>query len=158
MDCWIRQAFDSALIPAGGGVFSSAASGTDFIFPSGAFTDTVLLAQTPLDRRDQPATRQLVSIDRTFDLTAIYSSTGQVAQLAPGQLFTVTVTYANSGPAIPETLALWWWDESKAAWSQQGLTSIVDVGEHQVTAQVSHLSLFSVLGETHRLYLPLGQR
>jgi len=71
---------------------------------------------------------------------------------------TASTDYSASGAAIDKTLALWWRDESTAAWSQQGITSTVDVNAKQVTAQVSHLSIFSVLGETQRVYLPLTLR
>ncbi len=53
-----------------------------------------------------------------------------------------------------------WWDEGTGQWSQQGITSSVNIAGNVVTAQVSHLSLFAVLGETRRVFLPvvLGSR
>jgi hypothetical protein len=77
------------------------------------------------------------------------------AQLTPGGTYTVTITYtdAEKGAAVEDTLGLYGWDGS--AWSQQGITSSVNITDNQVTARVDHLSLFGLLGETNRVYLPL---
>jgi len=73
----------------------------------------------------------------------------------PGNTYTITVQYTDTetGPAIENTLGLHWWDGS--IWSQQGITSSVNITDNLVTAQVDHLSLFAVLGETRRVFLPL---
>jgi hypothetical protein len=77
---------------------------------------------------------------------------------APGHPYTLTLAYAQEerGPAVEDTLALYWWDGS--IWSQQGLTSSVDVAGNLITAQADHFSVFAILGETHRLFLPLSLR
>ncbi|MBE3038701.1 MAG: hypothetical protein IMZ62_07805, partial [Chloroflexi bacterium] len=67
---------------------------------------------------------------------------------------TITVQYtdAEEGPAIENTLALYWWDGSQ--WVKDP-SSAVDTAANTVTAQPSHFSRWAVLGETWRLYLPL---
>lgn len=150
------QSLVSAYIdPVNGGEMHAPADGVSYIFPSGAFTETVILVHSPCSLNTLPATGELASNGLAFDVTAIYSSTGQLAQLAPGTHFTLTIEPLTKGPLIPGTLALWWWDESGAAWSQAGIISAVDTAQQRMTAQVDHLSLFAVLGETRRVYLPL---
>lgn len=146
----------TAIIGPDGGSLVSAPDQTSYTFPAGAFTAPVTISHTLYWPWLLPSTTPLVSAGPAFDLTAVYSATGQPAQLAPGQVFTVAIDYPAAGTAIPETLGLWGWDG--AAWSQAGITSTVDTVQQRVTAQVSHLSLFAVLGETHRVYLPLVLR
>jgi hypothetical protein len=99
----------------------------------------------------------LAGIGHTFEVTAIYSDTGQPAQLAPGQTYTITVHYtdAEKGPVIEGTLALYYWDGNK--WVKEP-SSVVDPANNRVTARPNHLSLWAVLGETRRVYLPLVVR
>jgi len=150
--CLLRDKTVGSISPDGANL-SSTSGDTSLVFPSGAFTETVLLTYRHLSS-DQN-TGALVGIGHTFDVTAVYSDTGQPAQLAPSQTYTVTVEYtdAEKGPAIEDTLGLYWWDGG--AWSQQGITDTVSVTDNLVVAQVDHLSLFAVLGETKRGFLPM---
>lgn len=138
--------------PEAGGTVTSDAGDTTIQIPAGAITGTVVITQSPA--YGMPPGGNLTGIGHVFDVSAVYSSTGQSAQLAPGQTCTITVQYTDSekGPAIENTLGLYWWDGND--WSQQGITSSVNVADNLVTAQVDHLSLFAVLGETRRVYLP----
>ncbi len=83
----------------------------------------------------------------------VYSATGQPAGLAPGQTFTLTVGYTDEerGPAVEDTLALYWWENGQ--WQREA-TSQVDPAQNTVTARPGHLSLWGVLGQTRRVYLP----
>jgi alpha-tubulin suppressor-like RCC1 family protein len=148
----------TAAIGMDGGALMSSLDGTAYIFPAGAFTAPVTVTHTAHRPWQLPATGPLVAVGPAFDVTAVYTSTGQPAPIAPGQAFTVTVPYADAGVAVPETLGLWWWDVGANAWSQAGIVSAVDIAQKQVTAQVTHLSLFAVLGATQRVYLPLVLR
>ena len=147
-------------IPVAGGSLSSLADDTTYTFPAGAFTDTVVITHTARFPGNAPSPGHLIGIDHIFDVTAVYSSTRQPAELVPGRVYTVTVHYtdAQRGTAITDTLGLYWWDGN--AWSQQGITSSVNITDNLVTAQVDHPSLFAVLGETEtrRVYLPLVLR
>jgi len=140
--------------PTGGGLVSPL-DNTTYIFPVDAFTATVLLVHSPHPPNTLPATGPLASNRHAFDVTAVYSDTGQPAQLAPGTHFTITIAPLDKGSLISGTLALWWWDEDISVWSQAGITGTVDSAQQRLTAQLSHLSLFAVLGETRRIYLPL---
>ena len=151
-------AAQTAAIGTDGGVLTVTLDGTAYTFPAGAFTAPVTVTHTAHRLWQLPATGPLVAVGPAFDVTAVYTSTGQPAQIAPGQAFTVTVPYADSWVAASETLGLWWWDVGAGAWSQAGIVGAVDVAQKQVTAQVTHLSLFAVLGETQRAYLPLVLR
>ncbi len=142
-------------VPPTGGTLSSTSGDTQFVFPAGAVTQTITLVYRHL-WTDQD-TGPLVGIGHTFEVTAVYSDTGQPAQLAPGQTYTVTVRYADAekGPAIENTLALYYWDGSR--WVKEP-SSAVDTAANTITAHPNHLSLWAVLGETRRVYLPLVLR
>jgi len=142
----------TGLIPTTGGSLSSSSGDTSFVFPNGAFTQTVRLTYRSLSDRNTGA---LMGIGHTFGLTAIYSDTGQPAQLATGVTYTVTVTYTTSGLAIENTLAFYNWDGDQ--WVEE-TSSEVDTSNNTVTATPNHLSLWAVLGETKRVYLPLTLR
>ncbi len=138
-------------IPPSGERLTSTAQDT-VLFSSGAFMATVDLTYRRL-WADQD-TGALTGIGRIFDLSAVYPDTGQVAQLMPGQNFTVTLHYADRelGSVRESTLALYAWDGS--AWVREP-TSTLDVEVNTILATPNHLGLFAVLGETHRLYLPV---
>ena len=57
--------------------------------------------------------------------------------------------------AIENTLAMYGWDPSSAAWTQDNVSSILHAASNQIEANIEHLSLFAVLGETMRTWLPL---
>ncbi len=69
----------------------------------------------------------------------------------------VTVQYINAekGPAIEDTLALYYWDGRQ--WVKE-LSSVVDAAANTVRATPDHFSLWAVLGETRRVHLPLVLR
>lgn len=138
------------LIPDSGGSLAGS-DGTVIAFPSGAVSATVLITHTPVAIA-QPA--YLFSIGRAYSLTAVYSDTGAPATLVPGQTYTVVVPYTDQkkGAAIEDTLALYHWDGSQ--WVKEASSS-VDTVTNQVIARPGHFSLWAVLGETRRVYLPL---
>jgi hypothetical protein len=104
-----------------------------------------------------PPTGNLTGIGKVFDVTAVYSATGQPAQLVAGQVATITVIYqdADVGAALEGTLALHHWNG--AEWAPLPGSS-VDTDANTVTASTTHFSQFAVLGETHRLFAPLAVR
>jgi hypothetical protein len=135
-----------------GGSLTSPADRTTYTFAAGTFTDTVIITHIPLPFSNVPSAGNLADIGRAFDVTAVYSSTGQPAQ--PTQPYTVTVQYteAEKGLAIEDTLALYSWDSSQ--WVKEP-SSEVDTVNNTVTATPSHFSLWAVLGETRRMCLPI---
>lgn len=144
----------STSIPTSGGSFASEADHTTYTFPAGTFTDTVIITHTARFIGEVPSLGNMVGISHFFESSAVYSSTGQPAQPASGQTYTITVRYtdAERGPVIENTLALYWWDGSQ--WVKEP-SSEVDTVANTVTAAPNHLSLWAVLGETRRVYLPL---
>lgn len=145
----------STAIGTGGGYLTSEDEDTTIQLPSGAITGTVVITHTPAT--GHPPGGSLNSVGNVFDLTAVYSDSGQAAQLVPESTYTVTTRYSEIqlGPVIEDTLGLYWWDENASEWSQQGITSTVEVTDALVTSQVDHFSRFAVLGETRRIYLPV---
>lgn len=67
---------------------------------------------------------------------------------------TVSVGYSATilGSAIPGTLALYTWQDG--TWITDSIT-LTNRTESGLTCQIQHFSLFGVLGETYRVYLPL---
>lgn len=140
------------MITPGGGALLSSGGDTHLTFPGGAFTGTVTLTYRQLWQDQDVGER--VGLGHTFELSAISSTTGQPAQLAPGQTFDLSVQYtdAEKGSAIEETIALYYWDGKQ--WVKEP-SSVVDPAGHTVTARPDHwATLWAVLGETRRMFLP----
>ncbi|MBN1887978.1 MAG: hypothetical protein JW850_08300, partial [Thermoflexales bacterium] len=108
---------------------------------------------TPMDWAE--GTGVMVGVGRAYELKAVYSDTGNLAQVAPGASYSVVITYTAGGAAIEDTLALYYWDG--AEWITE-TTSQLDTTANTVSAAPSHLSKWAILGQTHRTYLPLVQR
>ena len=129
-----------------------------------AITGTILITHTPAFGIVPPGTL-LKSSGNIFELTAVYSSTASgtgstawlPAQVAPGHTYTITARYTETeiAPLLESALGLYGWDPDTSTWSQQGITSSVNVTDNQVTAQVDHFSRFGVLGTFHSIHLPL---
>jgi hypothetical protein len=144
----------SVNITASGGSLAVSTDGTHYLFPAGTFTSTTVVTHTARFAGNAPSAGNLAGIGHVFDLTAAYLSDGQPAQPAPGQVYTITVPYSDTGkgPAIENTLALYWWNGSQ--WIKE-MSSVVDTIANTITAAPNHFSLWAVLGETRRVYLPL---
>jgi hypothetical protein len=160
MVIWVSPPVTSTITTSGGS-FSSSADNTSYAFPSNVFSDTVIITHTSRFPGGVPSADELIGVNHAFEVAAVYSSTasgtgGLPVQITPGYLYTITIQYsdAEKGLAVEETLGLYWWDGD--AWSQQGITSSVNITDNSVTAQVDHLSLFAVLGETRKIFLPLA--
>ena len=129
---------------------------TVYTFPSGAFTSTAIVTHTLRFPGNAPSFGNLVGIGHVFEVTAT-DNTGRPAQLAPGQTYTLTVSYADAekGPAIEDTLAFYYWNGSQ--WVLES-SSAVNTSTNTMTARPNHFSLWAVLGETRRVFLPLVLR
>ena len=151
---WRITQVSDVIDPKGGDLISYDGS-TTVQLPAGVITETVVITQSPA--YGMPPGGNLADIGHTFDVTAVYSGTGQPAQVVPGHTFAINVQYADAerGPIIENTLGLYWWDEGASQWSQQGITSSANTSDNLVTAQADHFSLFAVLGEGPRVYLPV---
>ena len=95
-----------------------------------------------------------VGIDRFFDLTAAQNG-------VPVQQFSVPVSIAvrysdeNRGVAIEDSLRLCW--QAGDDWVTDGITTALR-SHGTLTSLVDHFTLFAVLGETNRAYLPVVSR
>ncbi len=146
------QSVTGVIYPSGGSL-SSAGGEATFVFPNGAFTEPVFVTCTPLAQVE--GTGAMAEVGRNFELTAVYSDTGQVAQLAPGARYTVTLTYVDSGPAIEDTLGLYSWDGTQ--WVEEP-SSQLDTANDTIVATPDHMSTWTILGETNHVYLPVVVR
>ena len=143
----------SAVIPAGGGTLTSTVDSTAYDFPAGTFSNSVEITHTT--SYSPVFALGLGSAGHNFNVTAVYSDTGQPAQpLGP---YTITISYiqAELGGTDEASLAIYYWDGSQ--WVKEP-TSAVDTAANTVTATPDHFSQWAVLGETNRLYLPLARR
>jgi hypothetical protein len=151
----LRQLQDviSSTVQTSGGSLVSATGDTQLTFPNGAFSDDVVVTYNHLffDQDEYPR----AGIGHTIDVTAVYSDTGETAHLETGKSFEVRINYDRTGSAIESTLALYGWDSTALQWTSSGISSAVNTGTNTVTAQVNHLSLFAVLGDTNWIHLPL---
>jgi hypothetical protein len=154
----------TARIPISGGRLTSTLDSTTYIFSPDTFTDTVVVTHTVRFQSEFTSTGDLVGINRFYDLTAAYSETGQPAY--PLRPYTVTIGYADAdrGVAIEDSLALYSRDGDrwvKDPYSTVTTGTIVLSGTNVVfsdlnivVANPDHFSLWAVLGETRRVFLP----
>jgi peptide/nickel transport system substrate-binding protein len=149
---WDRPGYEiSAVIDPSGGELVSWDETTLWTFPAGAFSETVVVTDTSF--AEILMTGDLLGIGYAHFLTAVYSDTGLPAGLAAGAHYTITTGYSDPevGFASEETLAFYHWNAGR--WELEP-SSQVDTVADTVTATPDHLSLWAVLGETHRLFLP----
>jgi hypothetical protein len=142
----------TAIITPGGGTLSSASGNVNLDFPAGSVTTDTLVTHTPAPSSPSGG---LVGVS-FFQLTAERCSDGvPMTSFDPPYTLSAGYTDAQKGPAIESTLGLYWWDGGQ--WQLEP-TSSVHEAQNRVTASVNHMTLFSVLGETNRVYLPLVLR
>ena len=147
----------SVELSATGGALTSPDDGTLVEIPAKAFTETVVLYHTPVMPWTLPIDSVHRSIGHGFDLTAVYSSTGTAAHIATGTHYTITVPYQESelGFVDEQLLALYSWDGGE--W-QKETGSQVDPLANTVSAHPDHFSLWALLGDVRRVYVPLVMR
>ena len=70
--------------------------------------------------------------------------------------FTLTMRYSDTvrGPVIPGTTALYRWQDDQ--WVTEGITVTTNLTDG-LTAQITHLTLYALLGETTHFYLPIAR-
>lgn len=143
----------SATIPTGGGTLISPTDATTYAFAAGTFPSTVVVTHTIRFADSMPPTGSLAG-GHTFDVVARDSLTGQPVQ--PTKPYSITIQYGDTerGPAIESTLALYFWEGS--TWIKEP-SSAVDLAAHTLTATPSHFSIWALLGETRRAFMPLAK-
>jgi hypothetical protein len=144
----------SATIPIDGGTLTSPADSTSYTFAPGIFASTVVVTHTVHYADGLPPTGNLAG-GHPFDIQARDSVSGELVQ--PTKPYAITVHYSDTerGPAIAETLALYFWDGSR--WVKEP-SSIVNSAAHTISATPNHFSTWAVLGEARRIWLPAIHR
>ena len=141
-------AYQVTPIPTPGGQITTGGT-TTFTIPANTFTDTVIVSYQLIDPIPSPP-----DVDLFFELTAVYSSTGQPAQLAPGQTINAAVRYqrGNVPAGVCEShLSLLRWNP-KLGWMPNP-SSTVNTNDTTVTAELDELGVNAILGE-YCLHLP----
>jgi oligopeptide transport system substrate-binding protein len=141
--------------PDAGGTVTSYLEDTVIEIPPNAIEDSVIITVSSISRVKSGG--PLTGIGHLFEVTAVITPTGEPAVLAPDQTYNLTVHYtdAERGPVKENTLALYSWDGDE--WVKEP-TSVVEGSANTVSATPNHFSLWTVLGETNRTFLPLVLR
>jgi len=140
------------ITPGGGGTLQSASGDVRVTFPAGAVTENVEVTFT---RASNTPTGNLAGII-FFDLSAETVSDGTpVTSFEKPYEITIDYGIAGSGPALEDTLKLYYWDG--AQWQLEP-TSTLNQDNQLVTATPNHMTLFALLGETIHFYLPFVLR
>jgi len=137
------DAITTTVTSAGGSLLSNdPAQSVLFEFPPGAVTAPTVVTYTTI--LPQP-TGALAGMDRFFHLEA-----------PPGASFalpvTISVTFPDHHAIKAGTEALYWLDS--ADWVTSGVTTTGRTSSTLVSL-TDHFTMFGVLGETERVYLPL---
>ena len=146
------SATSGAVLPASGGEVTSPDGSAKASFPPGAVDQPTTVTYS---KASASPTGDLFGA-RFFDLSAIISGT-TTPVTSTNKPYTITVNYTDreKGVAIENTLRLYWWEGGQ--WTLEP-TSSVDMANNRLTAHPDHMTLFAVLGETKRVYLPLVLR
>ena len=142
------QAFD----PGSGGLLTSPTHRVRAVVPAGFHTE-----QLTFNLSNMPVSglfRELLSTGNSFSLTTADVAGNFVNQLDQPITLEVTFDITNTLEVNPDSIQLYFWDENIGQWS--ALATIVDWNSHTATAQVNHLSIFALMGETKNIvYLPM---
>jgi Tol biopolymer transport system component len=146
-----RSQGSSVVLPSGG-YLTSADESLSLEFPAGAVEQPTVVTYSQVDPLP---TGDLLGV-RFFDLSAvIQGTTTPVTSFDEPYTATIYYTDAERGTAIESSLRLYWQDGDQ--WLPEP-TSHVSSAENRLTATPSHMTLFAVLGETDRVYLPVVMR
>jgi hypothetical protein len=85
----------------------------------------------------------------------ISGTTAPVTSFSKAYTLTLYYTDEDCGPALEHTLGLYWWDGS--AWLPEPSCQLYPE-EDRLAASLDHMTLFAVMGQTRRCYLPFVLR
>jgi len=137
-------------IDADGGSLVSYAGDVTIDVPAGTFAGDVELVLSPAYGMPAPAGQ--TGVGPVFEIAATHVDSGLPAQPEPGHTYDLSAQYADSVPALEETLALYTWDNDH--WLLEP-TSTQNPATNTITAMPDHFSTWTVLGEGRPLYLPV---
>lgn len=131
-------------VPENGGTIKSLEGDTIVVFPESVFTTTAVVTITS---KPISPTGSLVGVSHAFDLQAVDANTGEILQPVAGE--NVTITFRYAGIDVPlgvdeRSLRLYRWTDT--GWQEAGISNTVDTAENIVTAAVTQLGTFAVLG------------
>lgn len=127
-------------------------------FPAGSFAVPVDVTYA---RNNEPIfNADYLSIDRSFEISATYSSDGSPAILQPGMTYSMILHYNDIelGNFQESSLVLCYWDGSQ--WIKEP-TSVLDTDNNSLTATPNHFSRWAVLIELpgpYRVYIPVSMK
>lgn len=142
----------TTISPDSGGTLRSndEAASLTLQFPAGAVSETTVITYAyQLPGTPAPG---LVGADRFFELNADQGGTPVTTFNRP---VSVSITMPPDSVIISGTAGLYRLDGSE--WVTDGIT-LTHSSDQEVDAYLNHFSLFAVLGDTHRGYLPLVMR
>jgi hypothetical protein len=152
---WFAPPVSTHISAAGGELFSSMDQ-TRYTFSPDTFSETVIVTHTILKPTDNfPPLETVAGTDHVFDLIAMGLGSGLPVQ--PSTSYTLTVDYldAEIGAVDESTLSLYY--KAGDEWVKEP-SSLVDTGLNKVTAHPDHFSQWALLGETNKVFLPMGIR
>ncbi len=127
-----------------GGVLNSPNVTVDFP-PESVLFDTLVT----YENRPSQSEGVLTGVNEFFDLEATQNGQTIIDFELP---VLVTVRLTDLGAVKPESLQLYWRDGNE--WSTSGITTVSRTS-NELVSETTHFTLFAVLGQTDRFYLPL---
>lgn len=135
-----------------GGSITSDNGQTTIDFPPDAFTDTVNLTYSPAYETGLDS--DLSGTGNTFEISGIYSDTGQVLTTTAIS-FTIEVSYtAQTARSVNTTDNLGLYYKAGNSWIFEPSSS-VNSGNKTITAVTNRLGLWAVLQKNYLVYLPI---
>jgi len=129
--------------PDTGGSVATQTGDISVAAPPGAVTDTTLLqlALTP----DPVAEPSAVPARHSFALSAQDMSGNPVVDFSEPVTVEVNYSDADLTYVLENTLSLYSWDDLTSAWLP--ISTVLDLVNNKATADITHLSLFSLMGQ-----------
>ena len=143
-------------INTGGGSVTSYDGNTTLEIPAGTFTDSVRISHAPASRPSSSGDAAIVG--GAFEITAVYSSTGQPAELTSGKTYTITISYGDAltGTVSEDDLTLRHWS---GTWWAKESSSVLNKTEQTITATPNHFSIWGIMDIIDNyVYLPVVVR
>jgi len=161
-DWYLTQAVEEVIQGESGGTLISHDENTEITIPPDAINGEVTFLFDP-----QPtpslATGSLNFAGNSFELTAWDEAEEPVTTFAQPLVITISYDEGSLGPSPEDSLILYYWDETQAAWLDavttcEGGEYTRNLAENWLSLPICHLSEFALLGEGYTLYLPLIAR
>ncbi|MGW8249814.1 MAG: hypothetical protein ACWGO1_04165 [Anaerolineales bacterium] len=137
-----------------GGVLHLEEIGATYTFPSEAFTDTVRIVEYEPEMMELPPSGGKKLVGTAFRIFAEHEATTEIVQPQVPYEVSIQLSPSQLGGAALGSLGLYYWDSYD--WILE-LSSKVDRQALTVSATPAHFSLWAVMADDSRLYLPRVQ-